>query len=146
MRALIQRVRWARVRVHGEVKGEIGKGFLVLLGVKKGDTEKDAEYLAKKTVNLRIFENEKGKFDLSLLDVNGELLVVSQFTLYGDTRRGRRPDFTRVEEPGRAKELYEKFIEYARSHGVRVEEGAFGERMEVELLNDGPVTIILESE
>ena len=88
MRALIQRVRWARVRVHGEVKGEIGKGFLVLLGIKKGDTEKDAEYLAKKTVNLRIFENEKGKFDLSLLDVNGELLVVSQFTLYGDTRRG----------------------------------------------------------
>ncbi|RKZ26658.1 D-tyrosyl-tRNA(Tyr) deacylase [bacterium] len=146
MRALIQRVRWARVRVHGEVKGEIGKGFLVLLGVKKGDTEKDAEYLAKKTVNLRIFENEKGKFDLSLLDVNGELLVVSQFTLYGDTRRGRRPDFTRAEEPGKAKELYEKFIEYTRSHGVKVEEGIFGERMEVELLNDGPVTIILESE
>lgn len=145
MRALIQRVRWARVSLGGRVKGEIKKGFLVLLAVKKGDTEKDAEYLARKTVNLRVFENEQGKFDLSLLDVNGELLVISQFTLYGDTKRGNRPDFTTAEKPERAKKLYEKYIEYTRSYGLKVEEGVFGERMDVELLNDGPVTIILDS-
>jgi len=131
--------------VDGKVVGEIGEGLNVLLGVGRGDTEEDVKKLAKKIVNLRIFEDSEGKFQHSLLDVKGEVLVVSQFTLYANVRKGRRPSFEEAEKPERAKELYEKFIEEVKTYGVKTESGVFGAMMEVHIINWGPVTIILES-
>jgi D-tyrosyl-tRNA(Tyr) deacylase len=146
MRAVIQRVSRAEVRVEDEITGKIGDGILLLLGVSNSDTEKDAEYLLDKTVNLRIFDDAEGKMNLSLLDLNGELLVVSQFTLYGDTRRGRRPSYIDAASPEKANELYEFFVESARKQLAKVETGRFQSMMDVELVNDGPVTILLDSE
>lgn len=146
MRLVIQRVKHASVKVDGEIKGEIGQGFLVLLGVKKGDTEKDLEYCVKKLVGLRVFEDENEKMNLSVTDVNGDFLIISQFTLYGDTKKGFRPSFIMAEEPQKANEMYETFLEKVKeSSGRKVEKGVFGADMKVELLNDGPVTIIIES-
>lgn len=146
MRAVVQRVSRATVTVDGEIMGEIRRGLLVLLGVSGKDAEKDAEYLAEKILNLRIFEDADKKMNLSLLDVAGELLVVSQFTLYGDTRRGRRPSYIEAAPPEKAMELYEHFVKEARKYIPKVETGRFQAMMEVELVNDGPVTIILDSE
>lgn len=145
MRAVIQRVKEARVRVDGNIVGEIGRGILVFLGIEKGDGTKDLEYLAKKIVNLRVFEDDKGQMNLSVKDVEGEVLLVSQFTLLGDARKGRRPSFERAEEPERARELYESLVRMVRMEGLPVEEGVFRAMMEVELINDGPVTILLDS-
>ncbi len=145
MRAVVQRVTQARVTVDGEVVGEIGKGFVVLLGVGKEDTETDAEYLADKIVDLRVFEDENGKLNLSLKDTVGSLLVVSQFTLYGDCRKGRRPGFDQAARPEQAEALYNYFVERCRSHGVKVETGRFQAVMMVEIHNDGPVTMLLDS-
>jgi len=144
MRAVVQRVSEASVTVDGEVVGRIGRGLVVLLGVRQGDTEAEARWLANKIANLRIFPDEDGKFNLSALDVGGEALVVSQFTLYGDVRRGRRPDFTRAARPEVAEPLCDKFVEYLRQAGLHVETGIFGALMLVKIFNDGPVTIILE--
>lgn len=146
MRAVIQRVSRARVLVDGEPVGAVDRGVAILLGVKDGDTEEDARWLAEKCANLRIFENEQGKFDRSLLDVRGDALVVSQFTLYGDCRKGRRPSFTEAAAPAEAKALYETFIKNLREIGVHVETGKFGHRMRVEIHNDGPVTLLVDSE
>jgi len=146
MRAVIQRVSRAEVRVGDEVTGKIGPGILLLLGVSVDDTERDVEYLLEKTVNLRIFEDTEGNMNLSLLETGGEMLVVSQFTLYGDTRRGRRPSFIRSAPPDRANELYEYFVRIARKQIAKVETGRFQAMMDVELVNDGPVTIMLDSE
>ena len=146
MRAVIQRVSRAEVRVGDEVACKIDHGILLLLGVSSDDTERDAEYLLEKTVNLRIFEDRDGKMNLSLLETGGELLVVSQFTLYGDTRRGRRPSFIRSAPPDRANELYEYFVRSAREQVANVATGRFQAMMDVELINDGPVTIMLDSE
>jgi len=146
MRAVVQRVSRARVTVAGETTGEIGRGLLVLLGVSNRDSEKDADYLVEKTLNLRIFYDEDGKMNLSLLDVGGGLLVVSQFTLYGDTRRGRRPSFIDAAEPIEANHLYEYFVTECRLRINHVETGRFQAMMDVELTNDGPVTILIDSE
>ncbi len=146
MRAIIQRVSRAKVTVGGETIGEIGKGILVLLGVAENDSEKEAVYLLEKTLNLRIFEDADDKMNLSLLDTKGELLVVSQFTLYGDARKGRRPSFVRAAAPEEAKRLYEFFVGEARKQIGKVETGRFQAMMDVELVNDGPVTILLDSE
>jgi len=145
MRAVVQRVACARVRVGERTVGEIGPGLLVLLGVGRGDTEADAAYLAEKIVHLRIFEDSEGKMNRSLLDVGGEMLVVSQFTLYGDCRRGRRPSYSEAAPPEQARALYEYFVERARQYGPRVETGIFQEMMDVELVNVGPVTVLLDS-
>jgi len=145
MRAVVQRVSRARVTVNGEITGEIGVGLLVLLGVGAGDTRADADYLAEKTIGLRIFEDAGGKMNLSVADVGGALLVVSQFTLYGDARRGKRPSFDAAAPPGEARELYEYFVEKVRAAGLRSETGRFQETMQVELVNEGPVTILLDS-
>ena len=145
MRAVIQRVNRARVAIGDEVIGEIGGGLLVLLGVAVGDGEKDALYILDKTLNLRIFEDADGKMNLSLLDVKGELMVVSQFTLYGDTRRGRRPSFIEAAPPERADELYKFFVAEAGKAVSKVATGRFQAMMDVELVNSGPVTIILDS-
>ena len=147
MRAVVQRVAQARVLVDGAVRGETGRGLCVLLGVARDDDERTAEQLAGKVARLRIFENEEGKFDLSLLDAGGESLVVSQFTLIADSRRqrGTRPDFSNAARPEVAEPLYERFCEALRERGVHVETGVFGARMSVELVNDGPVTIILDT-
>ncbi|GAE89911.1 D-aminoacyl-tRNA deacylase [Acetivibrio straminisolvens] len=145
MRAVVQRVTFSKVTVEDEVIGKIGKGLTVLLGVGSDDGEKDVGYLADKIVNLRIFEDENGKMNLSLKDVGGELLVVSQFTLYGDCRKGKRPGFDRAARPETAKELYEKFVEACRSYGVKVETGKFQAMMMVEIHNDGPVTMLIDS-
>jgi D-aminoacyl-tRNA deacylase len=145
MRALIQRVSRAKVTVGGEVAGEIGPGLLVLLGVGSGDTRADADYLAEKMIGLRIFEDSDGKMNLSLADTGGALLVVSQFTLYGDVRRGKRPSFDAAAPPQLAKELYEYFVEKIRAADLRCETGRFQEMMQVELVNEGPVTILLDS-
>jgi len=146
MRAVVQRVSRARVTVDGKVTGEIGQGVLLLLGVAGTDTEDDARYLVDKTLNLRIFEDADGKMNLSLLDVKGGLLVVSQFTLYGDTRRGRRPSFIDAAPPERANELYELFVSESRKQINEVATGLFQAMMDVELVNDGPVTILIDSE
>ena len=146
MRAVIQRVSRARVSVEGEITGEIGKGILVLLGVSREDSEKQAAFLVEKTLNLRIFEDTDGKMNLSLLDIKGELLVVSQFTLYGDARKGRRPSFIDAAAPEQANELYEIFVAEARKQIAKVETGRFQAMMDVELVNDGPVTILLDSD
>ena len=145
MRALVQRVSRARVSVNGEITGEIGRGLLVLLGVGVGDTRADADYLAEKTIGLRIFEDAGGKMNLSVAEVAGALLVVSQFTLYGDVRRGKRPSFDAAAPPAEARELYEYFVEKVRAAGLRSETGRFQETMQVELVNEGPVTILLDS-
>jgi len=144
MRAVVQRVRKASVSVGGEVVGAIGPGLVVLLGVKTGDTEAEAKWLANKIANLRIFSDQEGKFNLSALDVGGEALVVSQFTLYGDAHKGRRPSFTEAAPPEVAEPLVEKCVECLRAKGLKVETGRFGAIMLVEIHNDGPVTIILE--
>ena len=145
MRAVIQRVKNASVTVDGEVKGSIGKGLMVLVGIAREDTLKDAEWMAEKIVNLRIFETEEGKLDKSLIDIGGELLLVSQFTLYGDCRKGRRPSFSDAMEADKARDFFEKFVEIARTKGPRVETGVFQAMMDVALVNDGPVTLILDS-
>ncbi|MCX7995024.1 MAG: D-aminoacyl-tRNA deacylase [candidate division WOR-3 bacterium] len=144
MKAVLQRVKKAEVRIDGETFSQIGEGLLILLGVKRGDTERQAEELAHECAHLRIFEDDNGKFNLSIKDVKGEALVVSQFTLLADTSRGRRPSFTDAEEPARAKSLYEYFIERLKESSVPVKSGVFGARMLVVLENNGPVTIILE--
>ncbi len=145
MKALLQRVTRASVSVASEVVGRIGQGLVVFIGVATGDTEKDAQYLAQKTVNLRIFSDEEGRFNLSALDIKGELLVVSQFTLLADTRKGRRPSFIEAAPPAQAEEIFERFVEQARATGLRVETGRFQQYMRVEIHNDGPVTILLDS-
>ena len=145
MKALLQRVTEASVSIGGEVVGRIGRGLVILVGVASEDTEKDAQYLAQKTVNLRIFPDEAGRFNLSALDVKGELLVVSQFTLLADTRKGRRPSFIEAAPPAQAEELFERFVEQACATGLKVETGRFQQYMHVEIHNDGPVTILLDS-
>jgi len=146
MRALLQRVSQARVTVDGAVVGAIGPGLLILLGVAKPDTAANAEFLVDKILNLRIFSDAAGKMNLSLLDTAGELLVVSQFTLYGDCRKGRRPGFDAAAPAEQARTLYESFVALARRSGLRVATGMFQAHMEVTLVNDGPVTLLLESE
>lgn len=146
MRAILQRVSRAKVTVDGEITGEIGKGILVLLGISQTDSEKEAVYLLDKTLNLRIFEDAEDKMNLSLIDVKGELLVVSQFTLYGDVRKGRRPSFIEAAAPQKANELYEFFVEEARKRVGKIETGKFQAMMDVELVNDGPVTILIDSD
>lgn len=145
MRSVIQRVSRAKVLVDGEITGEIGSGILVLLGVCLTDSEKDALYLLEKTLNLRVFEDTEGKMNLSLLEIGGELLVVSQFTLYGDVRKGRRPSFIEAAAPPEARRLYEFFVSEARKQLLKVETGRFQAMMDVELVNTGPVTILLDS-
>lgn len=146
MRAVVQRVSRAKVTVAGEITGEIGRGLLILLGVSMNDAETDADYLVDKISNLRIFEDADDKMNLSILDAGGEMLVVSQFTLYGDTRGGRRPSFINAARPERANALYEYFVVKARDKMMKVATGRFQAMMDVELVNDGPVTIILDSE
>ena len=145
MRAVVQRVRRSSVTVDGAVTGEIGMGFLVLLGVDVDDEESDATYMADKIVGLRVFNDDDGKFNLSLMDVGGSVLLVSQFTLHGDCRKGRRPSFIRAARPEKAVPLYERVGELLRAKGVTVANGVFGAHMDVELLNDGPVTLLLDS-
>ncbi len=146
MRAVIQRVSRAKVSVENNVVGEIDRGILVLLGVVDGDSETNAVYLLEKTINLRIFEDAEDKMNLSLLDIKGDLLVVSQFTLYGDARKGRRPSFIKAAAPVEANRLYEFFVSEARKQIAKVETGKFQAMMDVELAGDGPVTILLDSE
>ena len=145
MRAVVQKVSSSKVTVDGEVIGQINKGLMVLLGVTHDDTSKDVDYMVDKVTNLRIFEDEEGKMNLSLKDVEGEILAVSQFTLYGDARRGRRPSFSDAARPEVANPLYEEFIEKVKHQGINVGTGKFGAHMMVDLTNDGPVTILLES-
>ena len=145
MKAVIQRVSEARVEVDDEITGSIGCGIMVLLGVEQGDTEKDAEWLAKKIIELRIFEDDAGKMNRSLSDVGGSLLVVSQFTLLGDCSKGRRPSFIAAAPPAEGNRLYEYFVAKCRAAGARAETGIFQAMMQVHLVNDGPVTFILES-
>ena len=144
MRLVVQRVKNASVKVDGKVAGKINEGLLVLLGVTHEDNKEKADYLAKKLVNLRIFKDKNHKMNLSVRDINGELLIISQFTLYADTSQGNRPSFTSAAKPDFADELYEYFKEKCREYDLKVESGIFGADMKVELLNDGPVTIILE--
>lgn len=146
MRAVLQRVSRAKVTVGGEAVGEIEKGILMLLGVSRVDSETEARYILEKTVNLRVFEDADDKMNLSLSDIEGGLLVVSQFTLYGDARKGRRPSFIDAAAPDQAKRIYEFFVAEARRRIVKVETGRFQAMMDVELVNDGPVTILLDSE
>jgi D-aminoacyl-tRNA deacylase len=145
MRAVIQRVSRAQVTVNGEVAGKIGRGLLVLLGVAGTDTESDADYLADKIAALRIFEDENGKMNLAAAEVGGGVLIVSQFTLYGDVRRGKRPSFDAAAQPEHARQLYEYFVQRIHETGIPCETGRFQEMMQVELVNDGPVTILLDS-
>lgn len=145
MRAVIQRVRSGSVLKDGETIARIGRGFVILLGVNVNDTECEATWLAEKTANLRVFEDPEGKMNLSLLDVNGEALVVSQFTLYGDARKGRRPSFTDAAPPDKAHELYKRYVELLEKCGVRVQTGRFRAKMIVNIENDGPVTLILDT-
>ena len=145
MRAVVQRVTNADVKIDGRVNGKIDDGLLVLLGVGNGDTEEDMKYIADKILKLRIFSDENDKMNLSLEDVGGSMLVISQFTLYGDCSHGRRPYFGNAMEPVSANEMYEKFVAYIREQGIHTETGEFGADMKVSLTNDGPVTIILES-
>lgn len=145
MRCVVQRVKEASVTVAGEVVGKIGPGYMVLIGVRVEDTEKDVRYMADKVPNLRIFEDAEDKMNLSLKDVGGEILAVSQFTLYGDARGGRRPSFIAAARPETANELYEQLVASWREQGIHVETGRFRTHMEVGLVNDGPVTILLDS-
>jgi D-tyrosyl-tRNA(Tyr) deacylase len=145
MRAVVQRVTHARVTVDNKVAGEIDHGLLVLLGVAKEDAETDADYLSDKITALRVFEDASGKINLSLREAEGSMLVVSQFTLYGDVRRGKRPSFDQAAPPEKARQLYEYFVDKVRAAGLRCETGTFQAMMQVELVNDGPVTILLDS-
>jgi len=145
MRAVVQRVSQASVTVDGEVVGRIDKGFLLLLGVADDDTQDDVIYLAQKVVGLRVFEDSEGKMNLGLADVGGGVLVVSQFTLLGDCRKGRRPSFVHAAPPAKAEELYRSFVAEIRGQGITVETGRFQQHMDVELINDGPITLLLDS-
>ena len=145
MRAVMQRVKYASVEVDGKMCGRTDTGLLIFLGVGKGDTETDMKYIADKALSLRIFEDENGKMNKSVPDIGGGVLIVSQFTLYGDCRHGRRPSFDGAMPPKEAREMYERFATYVRNSGPRTETGIFGADMKVELLNDGPVTVILDS-
>ena len=145
MRAVIQRVNKSSVTVDGETVGKIGPGLMVLIGVEEDDTEKDAEYIAEKTASLRIFEDDQDKMNLSVIDVGGEVLAVSQFTLLADARKGRRPGFTKAAHPETADLLYRKTIDHMKGMGIHVEEGVFRTHMVVDISNDGPVTILLDS-
>lgn len=145
MRAVVQRVDYANVEVKGEIVGEIQKGLLVFLGVGEGDSPKDMEYMVDKILGLRIFEDDLGKMNLSLRDINGEILVVSQFTLYGDVRRGKRPSFSSSAKPDMAENLYEEFIKVCKDQGIKTQNGVFGAHMNVEIENNGPVTILIDS-
>jgi D-tyrosyl-tRNA(Tyr) deacylase len=145
VKALVQRVTGASVSVGGEVVGSIGRGLVVLVGVAGGDSDKDIQYLAQKMVNLRIFADKEEKFNLSALDIRGELLLVSQFTLLADTRKGRRPSFTDAAPPPQAEELFRRLVEQVKASGLRVATGRFQQYMQLEIHNDGPVTIMLDS-
>lgn len=145
MRAVVQRVQYARVRVDGEIVGQIGPGYLVLAGSEAGDTEADEKYLVEKVAGLRVFEDGEGKMNLSILDAGGAILLVSQFTLLGDARHGRRPSFSSAERPEKAEPALARVAQALRARGLTVETGRFQTHMEVELLNDGPVTILLDS-
>ncbi|HHV39094.1 MAG TPA: D-tyrosyl-tRNA(Tyr) deacylase [Tepidimicrobium sp.] len=145
MRAVVQRVSKASVSVDGDIVGEIGKGLLVFLGVGKDDNDDDLEYMVGKILGLRIFEDDDGKMNLSLEDIDGDILVVSQFTLYGDVRKGRRPSFSTSAGPDIAENMYELFIKSCQARQINVEKGTFGADMDVELINDGPVTILVDS-
>ena len=145
MKALLQRVSKASVSVEGQLVGHIGRGLVVFVGISRQDRERDAQYLAEKTVNLRLFSDREGKFNLSALDTRGDLLVVSQFTLLADTKKGRRPGFTEAAPPGEAEALFERFLAFLRTSGLRVETGRFQQHMLVEIHNDGPVTVLLDS-
>ena len=145
MRAVVQRVKGAKVEVEGRTVGKIDQGLLVLLGVGEDDSEKDCEYLANKIAHLRIFSDDQGLMNLSLVEIQGGVLVVSQFTLWGDCRKGRRPSFTRAARPEKARELYEHFVGILRGKGLPIATGEFQEMMDVHLINDGPVTLVLDS-
>jgi len=145
LRAVVQRVSRASVTVNGEITGQIEQGFLVLLGVEQDDTQDDVIYLAQKTVGLRVFEDVEGKMNLALSDVSGKMLVVSQFTLLGDCRKGRRPSFVNAARPEQADMLYQSFVAEVKGHGIEVGTGRFQEHMDVELVNDGPITLLLDS-
>lgn len=145
MRAVVQRVTSAQVKIDGNVRGRTDNGFMVLLGVGNGDTSEDMKYIADKIINLRVFSDENDKMNLSLADVGGSMLVISQFTLYGDCSHGRRPYFGDAMEPVGANRMYEEFVAYVRGHGIHTETGEFGADMQVTLTNNGPVTIILDS-
>ena len=146
MRAVVQRVKKSRVIVEGRLVGEINKGFNVLLGISKDDTIEDLKYIKDKIINLRVFEDENDKMNLSLLDIKGDILAISQFTLYGDCRKGRRPNFMNAMGGDEAKALYEEFVKMLKESGLKVETGEFGAHMNVEIENDGPVTILLDSQ
>ena len=145
MKALVQKVKRAKVEVEGKTKGEIDRGFLVFLGVGKDDREKDAEYIASKIFKLRVFEDDAGKMNLDIGAVGGDILLVSQFTLYGDVKGQNRPSFMKAGLPDKAKKMYNRVGELIEKQGIKVEKGVFGAKMKVELINDGPVTIIIES-
>lgn len=145
MKALIQRVQKARVTIKDKVISEIDKGILLLLGIEKGDNEEDIDYLAKKIINLRIFEDENKKMNLSVLDIKGDILIVSQFTLLASCKKGNRPSFDSAEEPDKAQNTYKKFIEKLNYSGLKIRTGEFGKHMQIHLINDGPVTIMLQS-
>lgn len=146
MRVVLQRVSKASVTVDGDVKGAINRGLVILTGIGRSDTIEDVQWMAEKCVHLRIFENEEGKFHYSLADVGGEILAVSQFTLFGDCRKGRRPGFSDAAEPEKAESLYNQFVDILREKGIHVETGVFGAMMKVEIHNDGPVSIWIDSE
>ena len=145
MRIVIQRAEKAKVSVDGEVVGQIGKGFMVLVGVGPEDTKQNADFLVNKMCNLRVFEDEQGKMNLSIKDVGGQVLAISQFTLYADCKKGNRPSFTGAAKPEQENELYEYFMEEIKKQGIKVEHGIFGAHMKVDFINDGPVTILLEN-
>ncbi|GAA0085176.1 D-aminoacyl-tRNA deacylase [Clostridium sp. CTA-7] len=145
MRAVVQRVSSSKVEVNGEIVGSINKGINILIGISKDDSEEDLLYIKDKVINLRIFEDENDKMNLSVLDIKGEILAISQFTLYGDCRKGRRPNFMEAEGGERAKILYNKFVELLKETSLKVETGEFGAHMKVDIQNDGPVTLILDS-
>lgn len=144
MKLVIQRVRNAKVEIEGKINGEINKGYVVLVGAGHEDTKETVDYLVKKLINLRVFTDENDKMNLSIKDVGGELLIISQFTLYADCKKGNRPSFTDAAEPSKAEELYQYFIEECKNNGINVQTGIFGANMQVSLCNDGPVTIIME--
>ncbi len=146
MRAVVQRVKKCSVEVGGKIVGDIEKGLLLLLGIKEDDDQKDIDYIKDKVVNLRVFEDEEGKMNLSLKDIGGKIMIVSQFTLYGDCRKGRRPSFIKAANPDAAQEIYKKFVAEFKKTGICVQQGVFQAHMDISLINDGPVTIMLDSE